>query len=367
MEKDELLTKNYKELMDGISATEETRDRVLGIADSETVSFTRKASQSGRRSGRMLKYAAAACLVLAITGLGTLGVFALTSKHPLTAYFPQSKTLEEGDTVFTESDIIVGTKENKEYSISYDGLIYDDVLKVGYLSVFCSRNDGQPVTDTSVCRNKIVSPYFEGTLKGLISPNLSFNEITAGDVTLYVFTYPAASVSTFLRLEDNGVRTYIKLLVDDNRFEDPAYDFQMAVLTEAQYNQFVETAQGMTSPEENMALLTDYGMSAPEYTSAYLRTVSNDLVTAKIGRTDVRAEWNAESGVDSIVIVREDGSELTAVENGQCLWNVLAGENVRMGYGSKGEGMITTMIIPYGDILREDETVRIKVNGEVVE
>ena len=103
-------------------------------------------------------------------------------------------------------------------------------------------------------------------------------------------------------------------------------------------------------------------MKKAEYSSGYLKTVSNDIITVKIGRTDISAEWKWEDNIETIVIVREDGSEIIAWEEEKFGTN--QGENVPMGHWNDEE---ITIIFPYGDILRVDEMVRIKVNGEFID
>ena len=67
---------------------------------------------------------------------------------------------------FTESDEKV---EADEYVISYDGIIYDDEVKVGYMSFLCRRTDGQPLTQIEknrIKRGDFARKDFEGRAVG---------------------------------------------------------------------------------------------------------------------------------------------------------------------------------------------------------
>ena len=381
MEKDDLLREEYKEMMNGLRATEETRKRVKNITETAKEEGTEASANSVKRKkifhGR---FAVAACLALVIVGLGTIGVKALIDRKPMPEYSPDNESLDENDTIFTESNEKV---EADEYVISYDGIIYDDELKVGYMSFLCRRTDGQPLTQIE--KNRIKrgdfarkDAYFEG-----LWPQIADMGVSIGDAELHMFMFPVLGCSSFYREEEGGVRVYCKFDVSENpqywdierivesflnkdneEYEEEILpnELKVAVLTSEQYENFMKEKKKITDIDAFWTLLSKYGMKKAEYSSGYLKTVSNDIITVKIGRTDISAEWKWEDNIETIVIVREDGSEIIAWEEEKFGTN--QGENVPMGHWNDEE---ITIIFPYGDILRVDEMVRIKVNGEFID
>ena len=101
MEKDDLLREEYKEMMNGLRATEETRKRVKNIKETAKEEGTEASANSVKRKkifhGR---FAVAACLALVIVGFGAIGVKALIDRKPMPEYSPDNESLDENDTIF---------------------------------------------------------------------------------------------------------------------------------------------------------------------------------------------------------------------------------------------------------------------------
>ena len=400
--------KELKTSIDSIVASEELKKKINGIPSqkkeeeitdgSKCLSLSKKEKRS--KTGKIVSsIAKVVCIVLAIIGMGTVSVWALDLEEPIKNIFSKDSEVTEKDNNLnpedenasdtnhdeniadnSNSDLVAAgnedgvpveiAEEDYNYTITCEDMIYDDVINVGYLTVFIGKDNGQPFTAedssnvTMLMRGTF--PYMTrwGSSEGIrFAPfYMRCLNFTVKSESKYLFLYPAGNISLKRKEEDGGVRFYIKFYTVDDDYLENGYvenkGLKMMILDRQDFYEVREELLKDLSDTELYDKLTEYGLSSPEYTGTFIKTISNDVITADIGRTDARLRWDTWRHIKDIVIVRENGTRLYVLKDGELQGDYESGIN--NNYYHKD------IIFSYDEIFEDGENVHIEVDGEVM-
>lgn len=394
MNRDEDFSREFKSATDSIVAADELKDRIMRIPDEADES---EPVQSEGKSKKALKpvlktIAKAACIVFAIIGMGRVSVLAFGLEEPVkqiffsdTAEEQNAKTADDkandvqnAPKAKPDADVTSDAENNGEasgseiesegdynYTISYEDMICDDVLNVGYFTVFIGKDNGCPftsedssnVTEAMRCWNyKIDTGGYDP--EGIDPWYLTCFYFSAGTERKYFLLYPIGNIDIERKEEDGGIRFYIRFRICDEDVILADNGLKMMILDKEGFFEVRDMILKTRTTREIAENLKTYGLSKPDYTSAYLKTVSDYRVTAQIGRTDVRVQWKTWYHIKDIVVIREDGTRLYIQKDEK-----IQDENNLWGMS---DYFNHDLLIPYGEFLEEGEDVQIEVDGKIL-
>ena len=409
---DELTGKTAEKQNDDLTgkiAEKQSDDLADNSKENQTEDIKRGTQKKNLRQ-IIFSIAKVACVVFALIGMFSVSVWAFCLDEPLASYIftnndgnNANQLTDEGneDEITNSSvkgkenndkmnDSKIGTTDdnnaddnffnvytnpqmvemNNNYKLTYEGLTYDEVLRVGYFTLFAERKDGKTIdVEDSIYVTSCVNQFRYNTNK-----NLKFVygfSCRAGYKNINIIMSPVNAISQMGSYEDDGFRFRVKFSTGEADNDRKDNDLKVLFLNDEEFLEFIHKTRAIEKPEEVFKYMEELGMAIPEYSAIYKKTVSNDIITVKVGRTDIKAEWNPENNIKSIVIVRENGTETEVLKNG--ILQMTTGKNPMMFsthrpyYGNVDVADNVIYIYPYGDMLREDEDVTIIVDGEILE
>ena len=396
---------DYRDAMDGITATDEEMAKAINMYEGNITNIT-----ENKRTGRhgMPKVAAALIAFACVLALSGGAVWAFTNSALKDRFFGNSE--EEFEKVYTE----VGTVFSMEnMDAVYEGYIYDKSVDTVYLSFSFWDKEGNPI-DISYKKNS-PSPFkdlvianaesreriYKGGLNITLLRNTQAFDFAIGDDEVHIICMNSSNMSG--KREKNNF--FIR--IDRSEYEGGYADkeFRFLLLNKEQFSS-LKTELGKLDPEELLAdtfdkenqrlvadfdhdsmqpevveILNGYSPCDVKCNGAPAQEILVDNLKVRVGRLDIALEYDeSECKVNSFAIIREDGTRIEVVREiishndpfgnsaNISYWKVIGLDDYsRFTGGGSNNNKDWVISFNTGCILGLNEKVKIEANGKIYE
>lgn len=352
-----------KDFFDKIKVSDELKESVLDANGKNKVVNVRCISKAMMTS---------AAVVICVLLLGGGAVYAFTNTAIRSFFFPYSGG--EFEEVYTETDreYVIG-----DHLIQLDGMIYDEAMKVGYLSFHFLKSDGTPEES---------QPYIVSLCDSLgdsmLTRHVSTCHMCVGEDDVYlVTTYLNSSIVTsdganvFLKFFDedvektNGCRVRYTVLDKENwkKLKEEIGALNSEELIQLDLSGFSESGvakalfdNDLVQPEV-LDILENYGLEEIDYKKTPVQTIETEKCKVIVGRTDVLLDFNKADDIGRLSLRRADGTETVLIENNEVKWDG------HYGVGSISDNGASVYRFEFGYVLGQDEKISVILDGKVYE
>lgn len=319
------------------------------------------------------KTAVAAIVAVCVLVMGGGAVWAMTVS-PLKDYFFKNSDEQAFKDVYKEigKSYTIGS-----HTVTLDGMTYDEATGIGYVSFSAIDAEGNP-TNFIADEPRV----YLGDL--ILTGNIWTESYKLGDDQVYFIKLNVKSCygSTGkpvlywqLRGDKEVYGSPVLFTVVDkdtlDRISDEIahLDIELNKVYSPEKEEYIYGgADYFKALPEIMDILTKYDLVALDYESMPSQVIETENCTFVFGRTDGILKYNsAESDIDSFVIKRENGEEITVEKSYPDfdLWKVADLDNMSWfpDTSSDGNGNLVARY-NYGFILGADEKVSVIINGK---
>ena len=325
-----------------------------------------------RRS--LSKTAVAAIVAVCVLVIGGGAVWAMTVS-PLKDYFFKNSEEQAFEDVYKE---IGKTYTIGSHTVTLDGMTYDEATGIGYVSFSAFDAEGNP-TDFMIGSRKNLGDLDLTSHIWAESYKLGDDEVNFIKLNVTSCYGSTGKPVLYWQLrgdkEEYGAPVMFTVVDNDtwDRIANEIAQLDKEALLNKVYSPEKEEyiyggADYFKVLPEVMDILNKYDLVALDYESMPSQVIETENCTFVFGRTDGILKYNNdEFDIDSFVIKRENGEEIT-VEKGHVdseLWKVADLDNMSWfpETSSDGNGNLVARY-NYGFILGADEKVSVIINGK---
>ena len=391
---------DYRDAMDGITATDEEMAKAINMYEGNITNITEK-KRNGRRG--LPKVAAALIAFACVLALSGGAVWAFTNSALKDKFFGNSD--QEFEKVYTE----VGTVFSMDnIDAIYEGYIYDKSVDTVYLSFSFWDKEGNPI-DISYKKDspspfRDFTPTDERSYKNgynltLLRNTLAF-DFGIGDDEVHIICMNSNNMSGtrdknnyFIRIDrseyegEYADKEFRFLLLNKEQFSslktelkqlDP--DKILTISYDEEKDRFVSDYDLDSMQPEVVEILNRYNLCDVKCVDAQAQEILVDNLKVRVGRTDIALEYNEEEcTVDSFAVIREDGTRIEVVREKydskdplgnpiNSSWKVTGMDGYkRFGGGGSNNYKDWVVSFNFGCILGLNEKVKIEANGKIYE
>lgn len=391
----------YREKMSRISASEELKDYLRGIAENTQFQDVR---HGYRKMNFTRRFAMTVCL--AFLGILFLGgtVYAVMQKNLLGRFFYVVDEVDM-DEILIQKDVVYDVGN---HLFTLEGVAYNEMTRAGCLTVFVQNKDGSEPTSfrSFSCKDIIVNNmneyYPEETFCWKISGDIGGNQFSLSRLShdilrqgiqidndvIYLALYPFEGCLTQFVKEDGGVRFYLDFQISDlshvNREKEAWSKYNIEVnsldiyellgsglrfhiFTDEEWKSLTEKTNQCATAQEFCEIWEAAGFAPVECKQIVTQVFADERLQVLVGQTNVRVCFNVENtarkDIKNICIIKNDGTRIVIMENGEPMQS--RSEVSGTTYSSDKTGIIS-FAYHLGEVLPDRENVRVEVDGEVL-
>ncbi|MBR4777012.1 MAG: hypothetical protein IK007_05295 [Lachnospiraceae bacterium] len=329
-------------------------DNIISISD-----------QKKKHNGLKWSFGSVAAIAICVILLGGITVYAFN--HEAIKAFLFGKAQQEDF-----EDVYVPLEKEYQFGshkMILNGVIYDEVTGVAYMSFEVQDSDGNTV---KIDRNGSVFLGDEIHQAGGFRTSTQCYQI--GDDKFYLLlTYSGAimgyneDTNYFLRIDkakDTDPKQQFMILdeaawknvnAEVNKIDtNNLYEIDKEYYLETNEIKFVATDDDYMP--QIISILEKYGLADFESNGAAGKVFITDKCIVTVGRTNILVDYNANDGSD-ITLRREDGTELELIKKGAA--------NIQLGVFSHtgGNGSQLTAWLEFGGVIKQNEDLTLIVDG----
>lgn len=364
---DLLLRAACKELYGDVTASDTLKENVIAAQKPKATIF---------KTGRLSFAAMLALVCVLVAGAGT--VYALENSMLRSFLGKGSEHFEEIYADLSE-DYPFGS-----HVLHINGVVYEDVVGVGYLSFGVKDENGT-----------LVQPKFGLAWHYLgknadVGRHIQYYRINAGRDSAYIImTYVNSCFWT--KNETEGFICFR----EEGEEKDPDLRMQFAILNQKEWEELVERVNQLDTAElrkqdweeyektgdsryrfgrpniypEVEEILKDYNFRNPDFVKSYTQEIQTPHGDFYVGRTTVKLYFDTNDPIESLVLLRENGTrtelitsdmKMTGIPGGSKFLGFKNGFQVRINSDGKAEATYDLH-----DILGAEEDVSIELNGTI--
>lgn len=331
-----------------------------------------------RRSGlnrRISKTAVAAVVIICCVILIGGGVVYAFYRDAITDHF-FGKDSEPAKELYNSEDRVYSFGRNK---IVLHGTICDESTGVAYLSFEAYDSESETCNDKSTVWSDLT---FLGSVEPEMQRHISLIGCTVGEDNYYIIISncdgyqcrTTGNISFFkcyfnpeTNIDDNS---FGYLVLDEKGIQDFLNDYKNMDVDRILYGDderyylkpMEEQGFDMERVQpEMLALLDKHGLERISRDNLIVRSVDVDGVSVVLGKTDCFIKYNMKDKIDRIALVREDGTEIQIIKNGELTNN----GHYAFGEVDKKSGDVFYQY-GYGLVLGDKENVTIIINDNTI-
>ena len=357
-------------IMDEVTASEDELERTIANCDLYESDHCRNRLIKRKLSKVALVAIVAICSVILLSGVLVYAFY-----HDAISEYFFGKDGNKITEIYNREDKVYSFGRNK---IVLHGTICDNATGVVYLSFEIEDLDGCTLEDEI----KVSPLSFLGQIDAEMQRHLSLLNCKIGNDDCYIIFSNCDGFQCRIVKNMFFVKCYINqnaikddkyfgcLVLDRVGFQSLLDEYSSLDVNEILYagneryyefsveNQFFDIKQ--VQPEM-MELLEKHGLERIKQDNLTVKYVDVDSASVVFGKTDCYVKYNMNDNIESITLIREDGTELQIIKNGELV------NNGQYAYGGvdKKSGDVYYQY-GYGFVLDDQEKIIIKINDSVI-
>lgn len=361
----------YIAIMDEVAASEDELERTIANYDLYRLDNCRNRLIKRKLSKVALVAIVAICSVILLSGVLVYAFY-----HDAISEYFFGKDSNKITEIYNREDKVYSFGRNK---IVLHGTICDESTGVAYLSFEAYDSESETCNDKSTVWSDLT---FLGSVEPEMQRHISLIGCTVGEDNYYIIISncdgyqcrTTGNISFFkcyfnpeTNIDDNS---FGYLVLDEKGIQDFLDDYKNMDVDRILYGDderyylkpMEEQGFDMERVQpEMLALLDKHGLERISRDNLIVRSVEVDGISVVLGKTDCFIKYNMKDKIDRIALVREDGTEIQIIKNGELTSN----GHYAFGEVDKKSGDVFYQY-GYGLVLGDKENVTIIINDNTI-